>query len=84
MPPCWISAAVCSQAVHVPSQALQIPTTGAGGFCLALLIVAGVLLMLAGAALILLWARADRIFAQLEQRAVKQLRERVEEIRRGY
>jgi hypothetical protein len=40
--------------------------------------------MLAGAALILLWARADRIFAQLEQRAVKQLRERVEEIRRGY
>ena len=77
MPPCWISAAVCSQAVHVPSQALQIPATGAGGFCLALWIVAGVLLMLAGAALILLWARADRIFAQ-------HLRERVEEIRRGY
>jgi hypothetical protein len=24
MPPCWISAAVCSQAVHVPA-------TGAGG-----------------------------------------------------
>jgi hypothetical protein len=45
MPPCWISAAVCSQAVHVP-------TTGADPGLIALLIVAGVLLVLGFAVLL--------------------------------